>query len=689
MAHHQPTDLYSITTTPTTTTPPTPSTSSSTNMDPCIDTCKPPPVAAAAPADYVTGICCTIVILQSIYFICNYPFRIPIQHRIALLIFALFILGEAAVRLTSAVVGSGSGNLSYIKLVPAISSFLLAIMLLWLIPTTLQFLRYIAQLELENTLKVEELLSANRSAQKAIKEKHEFLGSISHELRNPLHVIVQTVDLLLGTELDPMQRERATTIQENGTMMVTLLDDTITVTRMESGRMVLERIAVDLKRLTRTQVHDLELRADKKGVRFDLRYGGNVPRYVVSDPTRIKQLLFNLLTNAIKFTKDNSCVTVEVSVVDILSADDLPTRLVGEDHDHPHPHPHVMWIGPSALPPAPTFDERRTSSQDLAHPVYYSLSKLAQFSDKARSIYLDYTDQAVHSTSTGADVHEPAVEFEDEHDALPEQMLKISVIDQGVGISDTSLSLLFQAFTQARSSTTRLYGGSGLGLSICALIVRAMHGAIQVTSEINRGSEFSFLLPLLVLNDEQFERASDIRVITASADSAVTSTRFESNSPGTLVVEPSPVARPLSEWPVLVVDDSRINCKLMTQVLETMGYSNVSTANDGLEALTAFELRAREHPDDPFLCCFMDLQMPHMDGLEAARQLRARGYTTPLIALTGNATSESRGECLAAGMNHHLTKPFRRQMVQELLTWAREERERGKGRSTFDKAQID
>ena len=573
-------------------------------------------------AEYVTGICCTLVIVESVYFVWNYPYRIPLPHRIALLIVALFILSDAAVRLVTAALTNGSSHLIYIRLVPAISSFFLALMLLWLIPTTLQFIRYIARLEIESTQRLEQLTMANKRAERAVDDKNRFLGSMSHELRNPLNVIVQTVDLLVSGELDPVQRERALAVQENSLMMTTLLDDTITVTRMESGRVVLERIPVDLRRLTRTQVQDVASRAQQKGVMVELRYEPDVPRYVLSDPTRLKQLMVNLLTNAIKFTRDNSRVSVYVSIVEHSAR----RRPIINDS-----------IELLVMPASEQLVERGTS-QDPTHPVYHSMSSLGQFSEEARSLHLDYTE-----SSTDIDPDELVVEQDDVSDRHPVRVFRISVVDQGVGISAASLPHLFHPFTQAMSSTTRLHGGSGLGLSICALIMRAFHGSIEATSQIDRGSEFSFLVPMPVLTDEQFRNLSDLS--------------YDGSS---LFVEERKSSCSL---PILVVDDSMINCKLLVQVLHTLGYTTISTANNGLEAVRAFEQQS-----EPFWCCFMDIQMPVMDGIEATRQLRARGHNTHIVALTGNSTADNRAECVKAGMNAFLTKPFRKEMLKQLLS---------------------
>lgn len=596
-----------------------------------------PPASVAGPSDYITGISCTIIVIQAGLFISYYPYQVPIQYRGALGIAGMFILGDAATHFAAAASNSGRGNLSYVKLIPAVTSFSLMLMLFWLLPQTLRFLEYTQNLKVKTEQTIRELSLANRRAQHAIEDKDLFISSTSHEIRNPLNVIVTTVGFLLDTILNPDQRELVMTLQDNAEYMTQLVDDTLSITRMESGKLTLERIGVDLYRLARTQIRDLSGRAGMKNIRFELDYPDNVPHLILSDPTRLKQLMLNLLSNAIKFALEDTTILFRISTVPSLHL--TPARI-----DHlPQLH----------LPDAPLLRQRRSHSLDPTHPIWAKMSDLPQFTHQARSIYLDYTKPEPNE-EVALVIHEP----EENKDITQTVVLKMSVVDNGVGISPEALVLLFRAYTQAKLSTVRVHGGSGLGLSICAHIMRHMRGCIVVTSEIGRGSEFSFLFEVPALSMDDYKQRMELEPDNAPPKSSPTSREMKRAHSFR-----DPFLRP-----ILVVDDNEINRKVLFRLLNTtLGYTNIEMANDGLQAINAFKQRTHDHPEDPFFICFMDVKMPHMDGLEATRHLRQMGYSTVIAALTGNVSDEDRSACLEAGMTYFLSKPLKREVVQHIM----------------------
>lgn len=197
-----------------------------------------------------------------------------------------------------------------------------------------------------------------------------------------------------------------------------------------------------------------------------------------------------------------------------------------------------------------------------------------------------------------------------------EQRLRFEVEDSGPGIAQADLPRLFEPFTQGDASTARLHGGSGLGLAISKRLVERMGGALQVDSALGRGSRFTFTLPL------------EAAPAAASAEPA----------------PPAPAAQT-----VLLVEDHLVNQLVATRLLERLGH-RVTAVAGGLEALDFLA----ERPVDLVL---MDVQMPGMDGLETTRRLRTAGFEAPILALTADASEEARAQCLAAGMNDHLSKP--------------------------------
>ena len=206
--------------------------------------------------------------------------------------------------------------------------------------------------------------------------------------------------------------------------------------------------------------------------------------------------------------------------------------------------------------------------------------------------------------------------------------------DTGIGMDDTARSLLFQPFTQADGSMTRRYGGTGLGLAITRQLVSLMGGTVSVDSAKGRGSTFCVRIPFEVAESVPAGRET-------------------------------PVLRPreavqLAGRRVLLAEDNPVNMEVAAAMLESLGLQ-VDRAQDGLQAIA----RCRERLYDAVL---MDCQMPGIDGLEATRRIRGQGERElPIIALTANAMAGDRDECLAAGMNDYIAKPFTRDMIEHVL----------------------
>ena len=217
-----------------------------------------------------------------------------------------------------------------------------------------------------------------------------------------------------------------------------------------------------------------------------------------------------------------------------------------------------------------------------------------------------------------------------------------TVRDAGIGISSDSLVQLFTAYTQAKLSTVREHGGTGLGLCICAEIVRSMRGCIVVTSQLGKGSEFSFYLPVAPAQEHEW------RALTRESSPTATPRLIAS----------IPTASKL----VLVVDDNDVNRKILGRMLDSLGFS-VQMAVDGLKAVEAFQTL----PPPLFFCVFMDISMPHLDGYQASRHIRSMGFTTPIVALTANVQEEDKKKSVAAGMDYFLTKPLKKRALETTL----------------------